>query len=286
MATFFNQATLNYNGGVTASNVTEGELLELLSMTKTALSTSYSAGDGVIYAVSILNSGAAPVSGVTLTDDLGAYTPVGGTAELTPLDYVAGSLRLFINGSEAMAPAVTSTSPLTTAGFTVPAGATATLIYEAIANGNAPATPGSTVVNTATVTADGVAAPLTDTATVTVRERVGLTIAKAICPQTVTDGGELTYTFVIQNSGNVEVIATDDVTVNDLFNPILSDITVTLNGTALTEGVGYTYDEATGAFATLPGQITVPAATYGATPAGGGVTVIPGVAVLTVTGTV
>ena len=47
----------------------------------------------------------------------------------------------------------------------------------------------------------------------------------------------------------------------------------------------YTYDETTGIFATLPGRITVPAATYTQAEDGTWVTT-PGTAVLTVTGTV
>ena len=52
------------------------------------------------------------------------------------------------------------------------------------------------------------------------------------------------------------------------------------------EGTNYTYDEATGVFATTPASITVPAATYTSDPTTGVVTTTPGVAVLTVTGTV
>jgi hypothetical protein len=75
------------------------------------------------------------------------------------------------------------------------------------------------------------------------------------------------------------------VTVTDVFDPALGLISVTLNGTALAEGTGYTYDEATGTFATVPGMITVPAATY-TQQADGSFEVIPGEAVLVVTGTI
>ena len=74
--------------------------------------------------------------------------------------------------------------------------------------------------------------------------------------------------------------------VSDTFDPILSGITVTLNGEALTEGVDYTYNEATGLFATTQSRITVPAATYTQDPATGNWITVPGVAVLVVTGTV
>lgn len=47
MAIFYNQATLSYNGNVVNSNITVGELLEVLSITKTAVSANYRAGGNV-----------------------------------------------------------------------------------------------------------------------------------------------------------------------------------------------------------------------------------------------
>ena len=47
MATFFNQATLTYNNNVTSSNIVSGELLEVLTATKTAVPDSYRPGDAV-----------------------------------------------------------------------------------------------------------------------------------------------------------------------------------------------------------------------------------------------
>jgi uncharacterized repeat protein (TIGR01451 family) len=113
-----------------------------------------------------------------------------------------------------------------------------------------------------------------------------LSISKAICPATVADNGQLTYTFVIENSGTEPADATDNAVVTDTFDPILDPISVTYNGTLWTEGVNYTYDASTGQFATLPGQITVPAATVTQDAATGAFITTPGIAVLTVTGTV
>ena len=102
----------------------------------------------------------------------------------------------------------------------------------------------------------------------------------------MTENGRITYTFVIQNSGNAEATATDNVVVTDTFNPVLTGLTVTFDGAAWTEGVNYTYDEATGIFATVAGQITVPAATYTQDPTTGNRITTPGVSVLTVSGTI
>ncbi|MBQ6539775.1 MAG: hypothetical protein IJL71_01950, partial [Oscillospiraceae bacterium] len=93
-------------------------------------------------------------------------------------------------------------------------------------------------------------------------------------------------TFVIQNSGNTEADAEDEVTVTDVFDPVLSDLTVTFNGEAWAEGTNYTYDRTTGEFVTIPGQITVPAATFTQDPETGVIITNPGVSVLTVTGTI
>ena len=99
------------------------------------------------------------------------------------------------------------------------------------------------------------------------------------------DNGRVTYTFLIQNSGNEAIVATDNASVTDTFDPILTDLVVTFNGTVLAEGTGYTYNAATGQFATVPGAITVPAATY-TQDATGAYTTTPGIATLTVTGTI
>ncbi len=284
MATFTNQATLTYNGQSTVSNITTGELLDALGMTKTAVNTTYGRNNNITYAISISNTGTVPFTNATITDDLGSYTV--GTTTVTPLTYVDGSVRYYQNGVLQTAPAVTPGAPLIISGLTVPAGGNVLVLYEAETNEFTPLIAGSSITNTATVTADGLAETLTDTAVVTAADDTNLTIAKAISPAVVNDNGTLTYTFIIQNSGNTEVTADGGLIVSDLFNPILNPITVTYNGTTWTEGTEYTYDATTGQFTTVAGSITVPAATYTQDAATGVYSTAPGVAVITVTGTV
>ncbi len=283
MATFYNQATLSFGGRLTNSNVTTGELLETLSATKTAVTGAYGANDNVVYAVNIVNSGATALTGLTVTDDLGAYTV--GLTTVYPLTYVDGSIKLFVNGTPAAPPTVVAGPPLTVSNITIPAGANATILYEARTNEFTPLAIGSELTNTATVTVEGFDNIVVN-ATIGAEAETTLTIAKAICPETVTDNGEITYTFVIQNTGNTPAVATDNVTITDTFTPILNPITVTYNGTTWTEGVNYTYSTTTGEFATIPGEITVPAATYTQDVTTGVTTVTPGVAIITVRGTV
>ena len=284
MATFFNQATLTYNGTSVNSNIVTGELVEVLSATKTALTGDYTTGDVVSYAVNIINSGTADFTGLTVTDDLGAYT--FGDTTLVPLSYIDGSIRYFVNGDPTAAPTVTAGPPLTVSGITVPAGGNATIIYSARVNEFAPIGATGIITNTATVTGGGVSADITAQSTVPATTGVSLTITKSLNPTTVADNGQLTYTIIVQNLGNTPIEATDGVIISDTFNPILSNITVTLNDATLAEGTGYTYNETTGEFATVDGVVTVPAATYTQDTTTGAVTTTPGVAILTVTGTV
>ena len=279
MAIFTNQATLVYNGGSANSNIAVGEILEVLSADKTAVSGTYAPGELVTYVVTIRNTGTAAFTNLTVTDDLG-----GGVNP--PLTYEAGTALYFVNGVPQAAPTVTAGPPLVFTGITVPAGGDTTLVYQARANGYASPLAGGTIDNTVTITGGGLTAPVTATETVTIQVGPELAITKTITPAQVSDNGTVTYTFLIQNSGNEALVATDDAAVTDTFDPVLTGITVTLNGTALAQGTGYTYDETTGAFSTVPGVITVPAATYTQDPVTGIYTGTPGLATLTVTGTI
>ena len=281
MATFTNRATLTFNGGSTNSNTVTGELVEVLTATKTAIPQTYRPGDRVTYVVTLVNTGTTPLTNLTVTDDLGGYLYDGAT--LYPLTYE--SAIFYQNGVLQPTPAVTAGPPLSFGNVTVPAGGNATLIYDVTVNEYASPLSGGTIENTVTVTGDGLASPVTATEVINALDATDLTITKSICPAVVTDNGQLTYTFVIQNSGNTEAIATDDLVLTDIFNPILNPISVTYNGVTWTEGINYTYDPTTGAFATLPGQITVPAATFTQNPDGSWTTT-PGTSVITVTGTV
>jgi len=283
MATFTNQATLTYNGNVINSNITTGEIVEVLSATKNAVINRYSQGSEITYVINIVNSGTTAFSGITITDNLGEYT-FGGTS-LVPLEYVNESVRYYVNGVLQTAPVVTQGPPLVISGISVPAGGVATIIYVAETNEFAPLGIEDEIVNTAVISGAGVT-DIIVTETVTTEAAANLTITKSLSPAVVTENGQITYTFTIQNTGNVPITIADTATITDTFDPALSGINVTFNGVTWSEGVNYTYSEATGEFETLPGQITVPAATYTRQPGTGAIVIEPGVSVLTVTGTV
>lgn len=282
MAIFTNQATLSYNGNSVDSNIAYGEILDVLTATKTAIEGAYTPGDTLTYVVTLRNTGAAALTGLTVTDDLGGYAFNGAT--VYPLSYVAGSAALFVDGVPQAAPAVTAGPPLVVSGITVPAEGDAVLVYQAQVT--AFADPVGTIDNTVTVTGAGLSAPVTATETVPAAQAPRLTISKSISPSQVVDNDRVTYTFVIQNYGNLAVVATDNAAITDQFDPILTNLTVTFMGTPWTQGAQYNYNEATGLFTTVPGQILVPAATYTQDPTTGAYAVTPGTVTLTVVGTI
>lgn len=283
MAQFYNQATLSYNDNVINSNIVSGEIVEVLSATKTAILDSYTVGDEITYVISIVNSGETAVTGLTITDNLGEYTFGAGT--LVPLTYVDGSVRYFSNGVLQPAPAVTAESPLTIDGVTVPAGGNVLVIYKATVNSFAPLDVEGTVTNSAVISGGGTT-PITVSSTISAAPGLNLTITKAVTPEVVAVNGQLTYTFTIQNTGSVPATAADNLVVTDIFDPILDITSVTFNGEAWTEPADYTYNELTGLFTSAAGQITVPAATYTQDPNTGAWVINPGVSVLRVTGTI
>ena len=284
MAVFSNQATLTYNGTSTNSNIAYGEILDVLAVTKTPVEESYSQGETVTYTVALRNTGGNALNNLTLTDDLGGYQFEGNTGY--PLDYVENSVLLYVDGVLQPAPAVTAGPPLTITGINIPANGDAVIVYQAVANGFANPEVGGFITNTVTVTGEGLSAPITANATVDAATAAALSISKSITPSQVVDNDRVTYTFVIENTGNEAVAATDNATITDTFNPILTNLAVSFNGTPLTEGTDYTYNEATGLFQTLNGTVTVPAATYTRDAATGEYVLTPGTSTLTVTGTI
>ncbi len=281
MARFTNQAQLRYGNSIANSNIAVGEILEVLSAEKTAVKAEYTPNDCVTYVISIVNAGTTAMNGLSVTDNLGTY--LQAETELTPLRYVEGSVKYYVNGVLQSTPVVVDGPPLVINGINVPAGGDVIIVYEADINEYAPLAAGSQITNTATIAGAGIT-PITAEEVITAVQAPMLTITKSISPVPVTENGTLTYTFLIQNMGNAQVDETVGAIVTDTFNPILSNPVVTFNGTAWTQTTNYTYDETTGVFATNTGQITVPAATYARDPVTNAVVVTPGVSTLVIAG--
>lgn len=284
MALFTNQATLTYNDNVINSNIVTGEIVQVLTVTKNALSDTYERDKTITYIINIVNSSDSDFTDLTVTDNLGAYA--FNAASLVPLTYVNDSVRYFIKGDLQSAPTVAAVSPLTITGITVPANGNATVVYSATVNEFAPLDGEARITNTVSVNGGGLSSPVTAEETITLETGPILSITKAVCPLSVPENGTLTYTFVIRNNGFTEATAADNLVIRDTFDPILNITSVTLDGTALTPTTGYTYNAETGEFATVAGAVTVPAATYVRDATTGAYSITPGATVLTVTGTV
>ena len=281
MATILNQANLTYTYGTTtatvASNLAETEWNSALSAEKRALEDSYRAGSTLTFMISLQNGSAVPIENLTITDDLGAFTPAGASSPVVPLTFT-GHATLYTDGtfSEELTPetvpeGVKFTIP------EIPANTDALLVYQATVNSFAPLAVGSEITNTVSI---GDTEPLIASATVPVAQYADVTIEKEMTPNPITDGGTLSMTFTIENRGNVE--ATDLSLTDDL--PLsLSDLAVTVNGAPSTD---FTLDASK---FTLPsgtqGTLSVPAATFTQDETGA-ICVNPGVLTIEVSGTV
>ncbi len=289
MQPFTNQAQLSYNGITTSSNITRGQIADVLSISKTVVTPSYSENSEEVFIISIVNEGSIPYTGLTLTDDLGAYsfTPEGATEPVTlyPLEYVEDSLLYYIDGALQNTPAITADGELIISEIDIPAGSDAIIVYAARVNEFAPLGTNSEIINSVSIDGAGIATPITATKTIGTENEPDLSIIKSLSPDTVSGNGRITYTFDILNRGSATAVAADDVTVTDTFDPILTNIAVTLNGDTLSPDQ-YTYNEATGLFTTAPGVITVPGATFIQNEETGAFTVIPGETTLTVSGNI
>jgi len=279
-----NQASLSYSFGDTSatvlSNIATATLEQAITAAKTSLETTYRAGDTLTFILSVTNSSASTLTNVTLTDNLGAYT-VGSTS-VTPYTFTPDAL-LFIGGvdSGVITPAVGPDS-ITFTIPSLPGNTGALIVYQVTVNDLAPLSPTSTITNTAVIRADGLTDSVTASRTVTAGEYADVAIVKNMSPSTIVDGGQITYSFEITNSGNA---AAENVVLRDAFDPAPTAITVRVNGQIL-DPSAYSY---AGGVLTIPNAtgdaLRLPAAEITQDPLTGVVTVTPSSLLITVTGT-
>ena len=287
MATIENFATVSYtSGGVSetkVSNLAEIGLESAISFTKTTLGETYGEDEVVTYILSMTNTSTSAITNVSITDDLGTF--VFGTLELTPLTYAPPAL-LLIDGQDVSAQLTVDTATAGSLVFsfpTLPAGATANIVYRAAVNEYAPLDVEAGITNTATLTSDSDCADGTASATITAVSSANVSVFKQMSPNPVICGDTVTYTIRIYNYGN---IAAENVVLTDTFNPAPTNITVSRDGTLLPANE-YSYVDGT---LTVPAgtttAVSVPAATFVRDATTGIVTVTPGMVEYTITGTI
>lgn len=287
MAIIENFATVSYSaGGVTetrVSNLAEIGLESAISLTKSTLGDNYSEDSVITYIISITNTSTSPVSNVTVTDDLGRF--VFGTLELIPLTYAPPAL-LLINGQDVSTQLTVESGADGSLVFgfpTLPAGATANIVYRAAVNEFASPDVDSTITNTATLTSDSDCADESASATITALSAPNVSVLKQMSPNPVVCGDTVTYTIRIYNYGNT---AAENVVLSDTFSPAPDIISITRDGVALV-ATDYTYINGTLTIpATDTSNVTVPAASFVRDVNTGVVTVVPGIVEYVITGTI
>ena len=280
-----NFATVRYtsNGveNTTISNLAEISLESSVSLSKTPLSDTYGNDTVLTYILTVQNTSGAPLTNVRIEDDLGTFP--FNTIELTPLTY-AGDAILLINGQNATAQLQIDTSSPSALIFTIPslpAGATANIVYNAQINEFSPLEQNASIINTATLSADAECADGTASATVTAENEASVSVLKQMCPNPIVCGDTLTYSIRIYNYGNTPA---ENVQLVDSFDPAPTNISVTRNGIPVTD---YTYvDGVLTVPATATAGDTIPAATFSRDPVTGVVSVIPGMVEYVITGTI
>lgn len=287
MATIENFATVSYtSGGVSetkVSNLAEIGLESAISFTKATLGDTYSEDSVITYILSMSNTSSSPISNVSVSDDLGSF--VFNTSELSPLSYASPAL-LLIDGQDVSAQLTTDTTDpqLITFSFpTLPAGATANIVYRASVNEYAPLDVGATITNTATLTSDSDCADGSASATITALSAANVSVFKQMSPNPVVCGDTVTYTIRVYNYGNIEA---EDLVLSDTFNPAPTSVTVSRDGTLLL-ATDYTYTDGTLTVpSTADSPVSVPAATFTRDATTGIVTVTPGIVEYVVTGVI
>ena len=287
MPSIENFATVSYtSGGITetkVSNIAEISVESAVGFTKTSVGNTYNDNSILTYILTVTNSSGSEITGSTITDNLGTYT--FGATELTPLEYVAPAV-LLINGQDVSAQLGVDSSVQGALTFTIPsipAGATANIIYKAQVNDFAPLAIDSTIVNTSTFESNSECADTSASSTVSVANMANIQIIKQMCPNPVICGDTITYTIKIYNYGNT---AAENVVLTDDFNPAPTNITVSRDGVLLL-GTEYTYVDGTLTVPSATGTaVTVPPATFTQDPVSGIITITPSVVEYTITGTI
>lgn len=249
--------------------------------------------------VTLVNTSASAFNNLQIVDNMGAYSYGTPAKTLVPLDYVAGSIKYFVDGVMQTAPTVSvdaTTKALTISGINVSAKGAGTgnthLIYEATTNEFAPLGINNEtlanslkVTNTVTVTGTGITKSLTASSTVYPPQTLDIDIVKLVTPSSIAQNGQLTYTVEIYNYGPVGSVDADNVILKDTFDPYLDPISPVLNGQGLTETTQYTYDD-DGNFATVADVISLTKADITQDPTTGEWIVAPSKSILVVTGTI
>ncbi len=295
MPNYENRASLTYNSHTKNSNTVSFQVNNSLSFTKTALATTYKPDDEIAFVLDIINSTDTSYPDIKITDDLGLdWNNPSGVGSF-PLLYVNGSVRYYKNGILAVPPTASfSVNGTTFTGLSILPNETSTLIYEVYITEYAPFEIvhgiSKTITSTATLSSnqgDGNYTKLAqESVTITADSFTAPSLTKSLFPSTIIPGKELTYTFILNNYGNILLTEETWYTgIIDTFTHPFTITNVTYNGVKWTESDDYSYNQDTREFKSINNKISIPAATYQIGEFHEFVTV-PGTSILIISGTV
>lgn len=262
MNTFTNQATLNLNGTVITSNKVRGFVLDKVTVSKAVVKNTYQkVGDSIVYTIGINNKTNTDITNVIFKDNLGEYVYTTDI-KVVPLTYSDGTLKFFENGilQPKREPTIADDGTIVLDDITVPANGNVVISYETIVNSYAQLNAGGYIKNKAEFTGTNDVEAEAE-AIIYAEVSPDLRIQKELYPTILDDSEEqVTYRFVIENYGNMEVTPFSGLILSDTFNPALKIEQVTIGDRTATEDVDYTYED--GEFNTIAGKIVVGKASY------------------------
>lgn len=291
MTEFTNQAFVSYGENqVAVSNIVAGTLINPVSMAMHAGDHHYRTGEIIPIVITIRNRSSQTYEDMQVWDKRGQYTPAGAAenaeGKVFPTEYVNGSLQLYINGERQPGPQIRSAGYLLVMGLTIPPHSDIVLMYQMRVTAYAPVGGvDDRITSTAWIEGDGLLDTPTATETIYYDPSPLITVTKSVMPREVIRDQPMAYTFTIYNYGASVVNKEKPLILTDKFTPRLNITGVYVGHTALERNVGYTYD-AMGNFATKPNVLSVPAATFTYNAKTHLYSVMPGMTIVTVNGTI
>lgn len=256
MGKFVNQTQLTFGNNIIKSNIVEGEILEALIGNKVTLTDQYLFDSVITYFINLTNNSEKDISSINIEDNLATYTI--NKNEYTPLDYIDGSSKLFIDGKEEQKiDIIKNKHNVIFKNITLKKNQTITLVYQGKINSYAPLGENNSIINKAKITYPNMTDSLVLESQLCYSNKANVKLEKSIDKTVYKSGEKIKHVIKILNYGINDLSLINNLTIKETFSPILKNIEVTYNGVKWTNGVNYSYNSASGNFITLSNQIAL-----------------------------